>query len=232
LMHEAAELQEVFDTELFGIPWNDGLAGAKMSPQSLRLLSRTLRLGSKRDLAIQAGWYDDLGDVPDPVDVLMCQEQNVRWDLRLRNRYRWVLVLGVGVWLVAGMIVGWLLGLGTVLTLLTWYVPSFSAVALALETAAMQGAIGAEKRRLAAILDGELESIRLAGGQYDYKYVKGVARKVQDGIFVARQEVGRVPFILYQFFRTKDEKDFARRSEFYSASSYGGSGEGLPGTGS
>jgi hypothetical protein len=203
----------MFDTELFGIDWNKGITGEPIPLADVQALSRRLRPGSRRNLALQAGWYDDLNEIPHPVDVLLCQEQNVRWDMRLRRRYKWLLLSTVGIWLTAGIIVSYLFNVGIVLALLTWYVPSFAAVALAIETAAKQEFIGADKARLANLVTQVLDDIRLAGCKFNRDRVLIAARKIQDGIFLARQEAGRVPYAIYLLFKTNDENDFASASE-------------------
>ena len=90
---QGALLQEMFDTELFYLPWRSTVAGDEVPEPDVAQLARRLQPGCKKDQRILAGWYDPTGGVHHPYDVLIAQEQNLGWDARLRRRYATLIVL-------------------------------------------------------------------------------------------------------------------------------------------
>ena len=74
---QGALLQEMFDTELFYLPWRPTVAGDQVPEPDIAQLTRRLRPGCKKDQRILAGWYDPTDGVHHPYDVLIAQEQNL-----------------------------------------------------------------------------------------------------------------------------------------------------------
>ena len=60
-------LQEMFDTELFYLPWRPTVAGDQVPEPDVAQLARRLRPGCKKDLRILIGWYDPTGGVHQPL---------------------------------------------------------------------------------------------------------------------------------------------------------------------
>jgi len=209
MLRRAVVIQETFDSELFGLPWNEGLAGQRIPTAEVHALSRALRSGGKRERYILAGWYDDTGDIASPMDVLVCQEQNLGWDLRLRVRYVLFLGSAVAVWLTLGIGLGFGRHLLVDELLLTWFVPSLPAFVLALELMVNQIEIYSERKRLLSAL------VRVVGAQANCTIDAArraelwrFARQIQDGVFATRVLGPRVPYMLYRLFRSKDEEDY------------------------
>src|SRR5262245_56172791 len=57
LLYNAVICQEMFDTEIFGLLWNRGLAGAPLLDYEVHGLARALPSGSPRAHEILEGWY-------------------------------------------------------------------------------------------------------------------------------------------------------------------------------
>jgi hypothetical protein len=215
----AVTIQEMFDTELFRLPWNRGLAGARVAEVDIRRLERRLPVDGRTDGLIRAGWYVDTSGIPCPYDVLICQLENLGWDTRLRRWYGRLLRWSVGIWLVAGVLIGLALHISVEQLLLLWFVPSIAIVALALELSHRQAVVAADKDRLLRLVSQALEG-RDNGNELkgmDSAEFRQFVRNVQDGIFLARLGGPRVPYLVYLLFRVHDERDFADVAESYRA---------------
>jgi hypothetical protein len=132
-IRKVALLQELFDVSVFKLEWNEGLAGDPPTEADVHRLAKGLQPGSKRDGYIHRGWYDNIAGIPYPLDVLVCQEQNAGWDLRLRSRYRALSAILIGTWSLLGVAVGVVAGMPVDRLLLTWYLPFLPGMTIGLE---------------------------------------------------------------------------------------------------
>jgi hypothetical protein len=115
----SATLQEMLDTTLFGLPWNRVLVGPRI-PEDLVSDLRSRYRGKEewlRDYYIAAA-------VPEPYDVLFCFEQNLAWGSRVRQRYGQFLSAFAGLWVLAGLVVGFAAGVRVPALISGWLVPS------------------------------------------------------------------------------------------------------------
>jgi hypothetical protein len=125
LKKEAAQIQELFDCELFEIPWNEFKAGDKPTPEKIDQSSRAL----KRELTErEMNWYPGVvGRLPLYLCRLVCQRTNIWWDGELRRRYAfWLSTFAVGMLLLAA-IVGMVKNMSLVTFVLTIMAPLFPA---------------------------------------------------------------------------------------------------------
>jgi hypothetical protein len=82
-----AKIQELFDTQLLGIPWNRLKVGAPPDHETVAELARKYR-HKHPDLRMLRDWYPlDAGKLPAEYGRLVCQRANMRWDSALRWRY-------------------------------------------------------------------------------------------------------------------------------------------------
>jgi hypothetical protein len=94
--HDGALAQEVFDTEVFRLPWNGTRAGRRPAPEDIANWGRRQ---SEEDLP---DWYPDTNGANHPVDVLICQRAIVTWARQDHETYarllRWVATaIGIGI---------------------------------------------------------------------------------------------------------------------------------------
>jgi hypothetical protein len=98
LQHDGALAQEVFDTDVFELPWNGARAGRRPAPEDIANWGRRESEEELRD------WYPDTDGARHPVDVLICQRAIVTWARQDHETYarllRW-LAGGVGAAIVA-----------------------------------------------------------------------------------------------------------------------------------
>ena len=86
----AASVQEKFDTSVYRLDPNP-LLGATVDAEEIVAAARRLT-GDRTELT---NWYSVPEGVPRPLDILLCQRSNLRWDAALRRAYAGLLVAGV-----------------------------------------------------------------------------------------------------------------------------------------
>jgi SMODS-associating 4TM effector domain len=85
----AATVQEQFDTEVLQLAWNSTL-GSKADPEDVAAASSRFQ-GERSKLS---DWYNVPDGLTRPLDVLLCQRTNLRWDAALRRSYAKVIIAG------------------------------------------------------------------------------------------------------------------------------------------
>jgi SMODS-associating 4TM effector domain len=203
----AAVVQEMFDTSLFGLPWNIAAAGMPVPSYEIRSLARSFamhpRQGRLRD------WYVDTSAVPQPYQVFLCQQQNLAWDVRLRRRWTLFLVVALVSWLLLGIAIGFAAGLTVGLTAIRWYVPAIGAALFAVEGCRTQRDISAERARMLPLVQAEINRAHTCPlYPAENERLLRVAREVQDVIFTTRGCQTRVPDWFYARFRDTDSWAF------------------------
>jgi hypothetical protein len=93
---KGAACQELFDTELLGLPWNETLVD-RISPEEVAHAASR----SGVDAQDPTTWYRSLATTPDGRQN--CQAENPRWSVTIQRRYASTLVVGLGVVLAVGM---------------------------------------------------------------------------------------------------------------------------------
>ncbi|MFD5555158.1 S-4TM family putative pore-forming effector [Streptomyces sp. NPDC127068] len=203
--HRAAVLQELFDTEMFGLPWNPLVAGAPPSAQEISRLSRSFR-GSDDRLRD----YYEIGDLPSPWDVFACQLQNLGWGSRIRRRYAtvvaWVLVL----WCAGGVGVGIVRDMSITSVLTDWFVPSLGLLLLGVDVYRSQRDTVTAREHAYALLREQVERHAAAGAPAaELPALLAWARQVQDVLLHTRLGQARVPNWFFRRFLEADRADFA-----------------------
>ena len=204
--------QEMFDTELFRLPWNSGLVGEPVDDVSVHALRRPIRAGSRRERYILSGWYLDTDNVPFPHDVLLCQLQNTGWDTQLRRRYGYFVVGSLASWIGIGVVVGAVASMSVGHLLLQWFVPSIGAAAIALDVSIRQRRAYVIRERLLRLILALLSDI---AAKRPTDVSSQWLRYMQDGIFLARTQSTRVPNLFYLIFRESDEREFSSIAKEY-----------------
>jgi hypothetical protein len=82
--HQAAAIQEDFDTTVFRLPWND-LTVTRPSPTSVA------KAADRYDGNRESDWYPNTGATHRPFDVLICQSSNLGWGATTHRAWAWLL---------------------------------------------------------------------------------------------------------------------------------------------
>lgn len=192
-VEQAVAIQELYDTRLFHLPWNESLAGAPPPPEDIVAAARHIKT-TRRYLE----WYSiDLRGVPWPADVLLCQRQSMAWsrrDHRAYSTFLGIVTLGV---VFGGLTVAIALHMSIGEYLIKVFLPSSPAL---LDTSELAVAHWrhADARHRAERRVEELWHIyrtRPADVPVDE------CRRVQDAAFVLRRSAPRVPGLFYRLRR-------------------------------
>ncbi|WP_431977730.1 S-4TM family putative pore-forming effector [Micromonospora haikouensis] len=202
-VRRAALLQEMFDVDLFRLPWNTVAVGERVGMQEVSRLERAFR-GDEQYLRD----YYEVPPLPSPYDVVACLQQNLGWGARLRRRYAHAMLGGVAVWAAVGVVFGVVAGLTVSQLLLQWFVPSLAALLLGLEIHRNQRDVAAVRARALGLLQERVEAVVRQGESAAARdELLTLARQTQDVIFQSRQQ-GRVPDWFFRRFHATDRVDF------------------------
>ncbi|MEU7751172.1 S-4TM family putative pore-forming effector [Micromonospora sp. NPDC049171] len=200
-LRTSATLQEMLDTDLFGLPWNAVLVGERLSEDELSRLSRRYRGDDAR-----LRDYYLVATVAAPYDVLFCLEQNLAWGSRVRRRFAAGLLGVVAVWCAGGVAVG-LLTESTVASLVSvWFVPSLGLLLACSDMARAQILTTQDRIRVLGLVRARMEESSRATA--DDQAFAVFARQVQDVLFVARRQQPRMPQWFFRLLHDDDLADF------------------------
>ena len=196
---QAATIQEEFDTNLFGLPWNQTLVGNKLTAELIHAAARDYT-GDRNELR---DWYSDTGTTPYPLNVLLCQRSNLVWDWRLRQHYGWIIVsltfilfiFTIGFAIVTKQtLINYILG---------FFLPSSSAFLQGIEAAKAHFTTAKAKKNK----EKEISAIWESGLMNPNLVSQEQCRRIQDCIFLLRSKGPLIPDWWYKLFRTKYEVD-------------------------
>lgn len=196
---QAANAQEQFDTVLFKLPWNHILVGTKLSPELISSAEKSFS-GNRERLK---NWYADTGDLPYPLNVLLCQRSNLVWDWRLRRHYAWII----------SMLTALLFGFGIVFAvvtdqtllnyLLAIFMPSLSALLKGIEVSKSHFEIATEKEKM----ERKISAIWEAGLRNPNSVSQEQCRDIQDFIYILRSKGPLVPDQWYNWLQKSYQVD-------------------------
>ncbi|PSB84360.1 hypothetical protein C5F64_13410 [Photobacterium damselae subsp. damselae] len=92
LQEKAATIQEEFDRRVYGFPWDSILNGEKVSPIEITKYSRAYK--NKYGIEGLKNWYSpDIQNQSERKGILLCQNENLGWDVELRRAYIYLITL-------------------------------------------------------------------------------------------------------------------------------------------
>ncbi len=196
---KGARLQEMFDTDVLGLPWNDALVES-VSEEEVRQASKSLP--SAKGLG---DWYPAGTNAPWPMSVLVCQRSNAVWARRQHLSYGVFLIVAAAAWGVMGAGFAVIEDASLAQYLTTMVLPSLPAMLDAVELA--RGHLGvARARRLLEVRTNSLtktpSSVTLAD-----------LREIQDRLFNLRAEAPLLPEWFYKLLKRQFETDMVYAAE-------------------
>lgn len=92
IREDAARIQEQFDCEVLGIPWNDLKAGKKPDSELVRAQADKYQKWAS-EMPSVSDWYGcEVGELPIHIGRIACQRSNCWWDATQRRMYAsWIL---------------------------------------------------------------------------------------------------------------------------------------------
>jgi SMODS-associating 4TM effector domain len=187
---QAAQIQELYDTGLFYLPWNTALAGRPPNPEDIADAARHIK-----DDSPYRHWYSiNLGDTAWPGDVLLCQRQSVVWGRRDHHAYgTLILIIGIA-WLAAGILLAIIRDLTLAAYLIKIFLPSSPAFLDTAELAHAHWRHSAAREEVEHHIDdlwtthkAEPSTIRIAQ-----------CREIQDASYLLRRDGPRVGAAFYR----------------------------------
>lgn len=187
-----ARAQEMFDTCVLGIQWDDTLARP--------IAEEEIASASREEAPEAEPWYPDTGEAPWPTDVLICQRANTVWARRQHSRYAWF---------VGGAAVAWVLfGIGVAIGKEAALVVYLTTIALP-TLPALLDAVDTVRDHLRASEDRDLVEESLDAHISEGDATETTLRQIQDRIFDLRVSAPLVPEWFYKFQRSDYERDMA-----------------------
>ncbi len=186
----AVRVQELYDTRLFKLPWNTALAGREPAPEDVAAAAAHIRDDTRyRD------WYCiDLGDVPWPGDVLLCQRMSMIWSRRDHRAYgTTVLVTGIA-WFLLGLSVALARDLSLAAYLIKIFLPSSPALLDCAELARSHWRQATRREQA----EHEVRDLWGAHQAAPAAIDPAACRKIQDTAYLLRRDGPRVPGYFYQ----------------------------------
>ncbi|MGD6749575.1 S-4TM family putative pore-forming effector [Streptomyces sp. BH105] len=203
----AATLQEMFDADVLGLPWNSVIIGDRIGDEEVSRLSRSFRGDEDR----LRGYYLVAGAAA-PYDVLFCLEQNLAWGSRIRLRFAQLMLGVVVLWSIAGIVLTLAIG-ATVSWLVTgWFVPSLGLLLLCLDMYRTQMASTRERLRVLGLVRAVIED-PMSPVIATSTALTGFARQVQDTLFQMRRLQPRLPAWYFRRYHDQDKEDFRIRMQ-------------------
>jgi len=201
----AAQVQELFDTQVLGLHWNAIVCGEKPRPEIVvRYFHKHVR--AKKNLDRFKAWYPEaVGGTSIEVGRLLCQRTNCVWGAELRRKYANILALALILLVIS--IVG--SGIGAhytvealILTLILPLLPAFTFGFRQFKTHTQ------DSQRLDA-LTNTVETLinELKSGRRTLESIGSESRVIQDQIFLQRSEKGVIFDALYELNRKRIDEE-------------------------
>ncbi|MGH7188058.1 MAG: S-4TM family putative pore-forming effector, partial [Acetobacteraceae bacterium] len=188
----AAKAQEQCDCQLFSIPWNQGLAGYRLSAEDIASVARGYDRSKVRD------WYPADADRADwPRNAILCQRSSAAWGRRTHKAYAGVVGAGAGLWLLATVIIGAAAHASLAEYLIRLFLPSQPALMDSVDLIRTHSSIAARRLRV------EQRAEDLATNE---NATEADCRGLQDQMFEIRHKPPRVPNWFYRLRRKRDEQ--------------------------
>jgi hypothetical protein len=206
---KGVRVQEAFDCDVLGIPWNRALA-APMAPEEVHGAASKIKVAEKDD----ESWYPTEVTSPWPLSVLICQRSNAVWASRQHRSYSYVLIAAMIVWAAFGLIIT--LAHGATLSdyLVIIILPSLPGV--------LDGGDLVKRHQWAAQqrdeINEHLEGLIAAGPATEIQI-----RETQNQLFALRRDGAQVPERFYRHLRDDYERDMRFGAEQMADGAGGGS---------
>jgi hypothetical protein len=188
--------QELFDTQVFELPWNTSAVDARPAPEDVRNWGR-----GENDEGLRH-WYPDTRPARYPVDVLLCQRSIITWARQDHVTYAELLRWAAGLAFIATIVLGVVLGLSLGEYLFRLGVPVLPACLDVLDIAKANAWVAISKARLEQRADLLLEGAHTSGTPPTI----AECRELQDGIYATRLLPG-VPSWMYAVTRGERQQN-------------------------
>jgi len=197
-VQKAVTIQEQFDVEVFGLEWNDGLAGPKVAPEDIHTAAQ--KIGGKKIERLR-DWYPEADAAPWPLNVILCQRSSAVWGRRGHYWYA-LFVLGLGIaWFVAGLVMTAAAHVTLTGYLVKVFLPSQPAFLDTIDL--FRGHL--RQSRAKEALEQKTTDLWNNGVANPGSVSEQDCREVQDQTYVLRRRGIQIPQLIYRLRRKQDE---------------------------
>jgi hypothetical protein len=193
----AANVQEQFDTSVYGLAWNTTL-GKKVEVEGV--IAAAMRFKGERQKLVN--WYCLPADIPDRLGILLCQRTNLRWDMALRRRYSDAILAVLVLLLAATVVAGGVRGI-SIWDYMLGFLPLVGAVVLGIDTLRSHRQHCSAQAELKAKVEAAWEAARANPRAVQMQQV----REIQNGIYHLRVTAPPVPEWFYSRTRQRFEAE-------------------------
>ncbi|MEU0172305.1 S-4TM family putative pore-forming effector [Streptomyces massasporeus] len=200
---EASFIQEEFDTQVFGLPWND-FAADHPSPTLITEAATRYRGNRTKD------WYPNTRNVDRPLDVLICQRSNLGWGASMHRFYAACLTGALILLVALGLTVTLVARLSTPQALTAVCVPLLGPAREIIEMIRSNR----ESSETKAKTESKVLSLWNQGVRGTLAVSIDDCRSVQDRILSIRQSNAHIPDWLDRLRRTKNESLMQQSADY------------------
>lgn len=194
---DAARVQELYDTELFHLPWNAALAGRKPSPDDIAAAARHITDDTK-----YRNWYSiDLGNTPWPADMLLCQRQSMVWSRQDHCAYATTILIAGTTWFLIGVIIALVRDLSLASYLIKIFLPGAPAFLDTVELARQHRQLATSRQQVEDKINDLWDAHHSRPDTLDV----AACREIQDSAYLLRRDGPRVPSRFYKLRRKSSE---------------------------
>jgi hypothetical protein len=203
LQDNAARIQELFDTKVLGLDWNEISVGKRPEPELIHEEANKHGIVEEEITGLR-NWYPLIIDgIPEVFGIIICQRSNVWWDARMRRKY----TLAIRVILVS--IAMGLIGYGLyekkdIFEFLAFIVAPLAATYVFGYRQMTEHGEAADRLDILKSFSGKIWSDALAGK--DVATLMLESRALQDQIFEHRKKNPPIFDFLFRWFRDGNEE--------------------------
>jgi SMODS-associating 4TM effector domain len=192
----AVNAQEMYDTEVFGLDWNLGLAGPRPAEEDL------VKAAGKHRGDAPTDWYADTEDLPSPLDIVLSQRSSAVWGRGTHFAYA-IILAGVGTTVfIAGVTVGGFTHLSLTDYLVRLFLPSVPALLDTIDLSRTHWSTSRQK----GDIEMEADTLWSTGVQQIDAVTDDDCRRLQDQVYRLRLHGPRVATWLYKMRRGNDDR--------------------------
>jgi hypothetical protein len=194
----AVSIQELYDTELFRLPWNSSLCGTKPSEVAVAAARNKKHKGREFD----GDWYTlDLSLAQWPGDVILCQRQSASWSRSIQDKYAGFIAVVATTWFGVGLVFATASELSVGEYLVRLFLPCAPAFLDAVELFREHKASATRRGALAAEIEGQWERYCIDPSSLTVTE----CRENQDASYLTRRSSPRVPKFFYELLRSSTD---------------------------
>ena len=198
-VQRAVTIQEQFDVEVFGLDWNEALAGPPAAPEDIHAAAK--KITKTKQIEKLRNWYADADKVPWPLNVLLCQRSSAVWGRREHFKYAH-LVLGLGIaWFIVGLVMTGIAHVSLTTYLVLVFLPSQPAFLDTIDLFKGHLAMSQSKESI----EKQTTNLWNQGTTTSGSVTAHDCREVQDQAYQLRRSGMQIPQVIYNRLRDKNE---------------------------